>query len=180
MCHGEIEGNAAAHGQAEDERSRNIKVRHQGLQVVGVRVRLLRRWKCGLAKSTRAVTDPVLLGERLELVIPHPGIQRHPMDEDQGVTGPSHLIIEPCTIYLGKPSLFSHRHSSPFSKRRAISPIVAPTSIPSRERLTLTLTGHGERMRASGPVGRVVGRLSHVTTSRFLASRYPIHPTPAV
>ena len=89
MRQGKIDGNAATRGQAQDAGMRDIKIRQQGLRVVGVLIGLT-RGECGLAKATRVITDHlILVGQGLELVIPHPGIQRHPVHEDQGLASPA-------------------------------------------------------------------------------------------
>jgi len=69
--------------------SGNPEMIEEGLEIVGVRVSHPKSREGGLTVASQVVTnDTVMLGESLELVIPHTGVEGEPMDQNQRRTLP--------------------------------------------------------------------------------------------
>src|SRR5262245_393930 len=67
-----------------------------------------------LPKAPQIVPQYLIpLGEHLELVIPQADIQSEAMDEHQGMSCTSQLIIEPSPVHVGKACMYGHGISPP-------------------------------------------------------------------
>src|SRR5215510_7640363 len=106
--HGKVDGNATTHRQSDEMRVVNAQVGQQGVYIGWMAVWSVRGYG-RLPKAPQIVPQYLIpLGEHLELVIPQADIQSEAMDEHQGMSCTSQLIIEPSPVHVGKACMYGH------------------------------------------------------------------------
>jgi hypothetical protein len=85
------------------------EVAQESHQVISRRIALSRR-KGRLTITAHVIADdPVMAGERLELVVPHAGVQRMAVNEHEGVSRAGHLIVETGSVDMCEVLIPVHR-----------------------------------------------------------------------